>query len=126
MKKICFVLMMLIMIASHGSAAEAKIDESAGDWEKVGYVVIRGFGNFLGAPLELPRTMVQELNNHPKAWPFTFIPKTLSHIFIRGASALNDVLFFPPMVPFSNDISSWAEQIGLSEYPWQWHEEDLG
>jgi hypothetical protein len=85
----------------------------------------RGLANAVALPLEIPRTVVQEHRYHRWLWPATFIPRMLTNIFMRATSAVNDVAFFPWILPFTDDISPLTEGVGLPEYPWNFDEEDF-
>ena len=124
MKKVALFAFILFLATTLTTPVYATVERSEhGPLARVGIVIGRGLANLAGSPLELPRSIVKEVKMHPRLWPITFIPRVLSNIFIRGTSAANDIAFFPWVAPFTDDIASWAEQMGLPEYPWQWEED---
>lgn len=117
MRKLTFAMLFLFMMASPLYASlDGRTDK--GPMARVGMVMGRGLLNLAGLPAEFFYTPVEEIKNHPKAWPFTFIPRTVTNIIFRAASAGNDIALFPWVVPFTDDISPWTEPMGLPEYPW--------
>lgn len=117
MKKI--ILTVLFLLAA-GSSLYASTDgrTDKGTLGRVGVVMGRGLINLVGLPTEFFFTPAEEIKNHPKAWPLTFIPKTVTNIIFRAASAGSDIVFFPWIVPFTDDISPMTEPMGLPDYPW--------
>ena len=117
------MLALLILITTTSSLqastqylADGRTDK--GPLTRIGIVMGRGALNFLGLPTEFFFSPAREVKQHPKAWPLTFIPKTVTNIIYRAASAGGDVIFFPWIVPFTDDLSPLTEAMGLSEYPW--------
>lgn len=84
-------------------------------WE----VLSRGVVNVVAFPFEIPRSIVHEAEMHPRLWPVTVVPRTATNIAIRASSAVNDIFFYPFVLPFTHDISPWTEHFGLPAYPWQ-------
>lgn len=83
-------------------------------------VVGRGIANIAGLPFEIPLTMAREADIHSRFWPVSFVPRTLNNMFIRSASAANDVFFSSLwQAPYTDDLSPLTEPMGLPEYPWQ-------
>ena len=82
-------------------------------------VIGRGVMNIVGLPMEIPLTIAREADMHRWVWPVTFVPRLVTNIVIRITSAVNDILIFPWVTPFTNDLSPWTRPMGLSEYPWQ-------
>ena len=82
-------------------------------------VLGRGVVNFIGLPLEIPVSGVREYQTHHRLWPITFIPRMISNILCRTASASNDTVILPWYAPFTNDTNPWTKGIGLPTYPWQ-------
>ena len=84
-------------------------------------VFFRGVSNIVGMPLELISTGRREAQSHPRLWPVTYVPRFLTNFFIRAASGINDMFFYPWVVPYTDDISPWTEPMGLPDYPWEVH-----
>jgi hypothetical protein len=117
MKKVMLTALFLLAVVSPLYAStDGRTDK--GPMGRVGVVMGRGLLNLAGLPMEFFFTPAEEIKNHPKAWPLTFIPKTVTHIIFRAASAGGDIVFFPWIVPFTDDLSPLTEPMGLSEYPW--------
>ncbi len=117
MKKLILIALLLFMTASSLYAyTDGRTDK--GPMTRIGIVMGRWLVNVLGLPTEFFFAPAHEIKNHPKAWPLTFIPKTVTNIIFRATSAFNDVFIFPWVVPFTDDLSPWTEPMGLPEYPW--------
>ena len=82
-------------------------------------VIGRGLLNVVSAPIEVVWAGPREAKRHPKAWPFTIIFRSFYNLFIREASGCYDVLIYPFVVPFTDDISPLTEPMNLPEYPWK-------
>ena len=82
-------------------------------------VIGRGLMNVAGLPMEIPLTLAREGEMRRWLWPASFLPRLVTHIVIRSASAVNDIFFFPFVAPFTDDLSPWTGPMGLPEYPWQ-------
>ncbi len=126
MKKIFQAFLVFMIVTLLSTPAQATVERSeAGPWKRAGIVFWRGLVCLVGSPLEIPRTLALEIKAHPKIWYVSMLTRIPTNVFIRGTSAANDIVLFPPVALFTDDIASIAEQMGLPEYPWQWHEADL-
>ena len=117
MKKLFFLFLLTMFVIPQARAESGKGTEGA--WRRIGHVMGRGFLNVLSFPLEIPRTAIQERENHRRLWPVTFLPRSFYHMALRATSAANDLLIFPWRLPFTEDISPITEPFDLPEYPWQ-------
>ena len=118
MKKIIILVVFVVGIVPYADASSyGRTDH--GPLERPVVVIFRGVMNAVGLPLEVIRTMIIEKENHPRLWLITFFPRLMTNALARAASAVNDVLIFPWVAPFTDDISPLTESMGLSEYPWQ-------
>ena len=118
-KKFCGLFVLIFLFASAASASvDGRVPNSTAQ-ERFKIVLFRGLLNLVGLPLELKRTAVLEKKIYPKAWSFTVVPRMLTNVFFRSASAANDTLFFPWCTLFTDDLSPWTEAMGLPEYPWE-------
>ena len=103
------------LIAMVQAGMDGHTDQGIGARE--GIVLGRGLGNILTLPFEIPRTIKSETEIHPKLWPVTFLPRTLTNLLLRAVSAVNDVIIYPFAVPFTDDISPMTESFDLPDYP---------
>lgn len=88
--------------------------------KKIKTTVSRGLVNVLTLPAELVSTFKREKTNHPKAYPVSFIPRSLCNIVIRIASAANDIFISPIVAPFVDETPHpITEAMELPVYPWQ-------
>ncbi len=118
-KKIIFLTaLILTSIIPMGSAGVDGHTEK-GVFARKMTVLGRGMGNIIGLPLEIPNTIKRETEIHPKLWPITFIPRWLTNTAVRLTSAVNDIVFYPWIVPFTDDLSPLTESYDLPDYPWQ-------
>lgn len=110
-----FIMMGIVPVCEAG--VDGHTDQ--GVLAREGTVMGRGLGNIAGLLLEIPRTLNTESEIYKQVWPFTFIPRLVANVFIRAASGINDLLFSPFAVPFTDDLSPWTESYDLPDYPWQ-------
>ena len=119
MKKTAFILFFLLLLAQPVWALSADGRTDMKPMARMGYVMMRGLGGAAGLPFEISGTFVREHRMHPRLWPVTFVPRLLNNLFIRTASIVNDVVIFPFVAPFTNDLSPFTEAFDLPEFPWQ-------
>ena len=119
MKKIFFFAALFLGLGM-AARTEAAVDyrTTRGPWGRAGIVMGRGLANVVGLPFEIPRTIALETERHSRLWPVTMIPRAFTNVAGRACSAMNDVLFSPWIVPFTDDLSPWTKSFGLSDYPW--------
>lgn len=125
MKKICLLLSFFLVLSSQAHAASADGRTTHGPFVRLLIVEGRGLSNLGFWVLEFPRTGISEVRMHKWAWPLTYFPKVILHLGVRLASSVNDILLYPWVVPFTDDLSPWTEAIGIPDYPWQWGEGNL-
>lgn len=120
MKKIVLFSLLFLMLN-----ASLKADVGAGDgrtqhgvFVREGMVLGRSILNIVGAVVEVVATPAREHNLHSKAWPVTGILRIPNNVIVRAASAVNDIVVYPFVVPFTNDLSPLTEAMGLPEYAW--------
>jgi len=85
----------------------------------------RGVLNLISIPLELVRTPVVEARIHKRAWPLTLLPRLFTNIMIRTASSVQDIVFSPVFLSFSNDMTPLTSPLGLPDYAWEFRDADL-
>ena len=104
MKKKAFVLLLLIVTAHPAWAAALDQDghTTMPPLERSGYVFVRGLGNLIGFPFEIPGSMVREHRTHNYVWPVTWIPRFVIHGMVRISSIVNDVAVQPFVAPFTD------------------------
>lgn len=117
MKKIIFLAAALFLIPC---AAYAGIDgrTDKGVWAREGMVLGRGLLNIPGTVVEVFATPFREPAIHPKAWPITGLIRIPTNVIIRAVSAVNDLVVYPWVVPFTDDLSPFTEPMDLPEYAW--------
>ncbi len=93
--------------------------------QRVGYVMKRGALNVLSefAFLEVGRTAEIEKREHPKSWLLRLPPFGFTNYAYRMFSGLFDLVVFPFVAPFTDDIRPLTETFDLPEYPWIKEEE---
>lgn len=119
MKKIILVFSLLCVMTPVLYASYDDGRTERGGLARIGMVEGRGLLNVIGLPLELPYTAVNEVRVHKLGGPVTFLPQFLLNVVARSVSAFNDMICFPWVAPFTDDLSPLTEGMGLTEYPWQ-------
>ena len=124
MKNFVVFLAVFFLLTATASAAELKITRDGrselSPLQRSGHVFVRGFTNIVSSPLEAYRTLKVEQKWHPKAWPVSYVPRTLFNFLIRLSSAAYDFTIIPVfVVPFSDDIRPFTRVYDLPDYPWQ-------
>ncbi|MBI3306610.1 MAG: hypothetical protein HYZ84_02220 [Candidatus Omnitrophica bacterium] len=109
--------LLLVSLPAGLAGVDGHTDQGVGARE--GMVIGRGLGNIMTLPFEIVSTLKSENEMHPKVWPITFIPRVVTNIIVRAVSAVNDIVFYPWIVPFTDDISPMTESFGLPDYPTQ-------
>ncbi len=119
MKK-AFFLILFLMISSHVYAFTDDGRTTHGPFTRLLIVEGRGIASLAASPLELIGTGVREAEAHPRVWPITYVPRFLTNFVARLISGVNDIVFYPFQVPFTDDLSPMTEPMGLPDYPWHW------
>ena len=120
MKKYLLLTALLLIHSSSLYALDPEGRTTHGPLVRPWMVVGRGVVNIAGLPFEIPLTIAREADMHSRLWPISFFPRTLNNIFIRSASAANDIFFGSVwQAPYTDDLSPLTESMGLPEYPWQ-------
>ncbi|MDP3919987.1 MAG: hypothetical protein Q8R76_04175 [Candidatus Omnitrophota bacterium] len=126
--KIWIIVIFLFMSAAAPALAGSPYDDGRSDKGIFGRIVeteMRGILNAVGTITELVYTPMTEPAKHRYLWPATVVPRTVSNILMRFASAITDIAFMPWVLPFTDDISPLTEAMGMSDYPWKPLEEDF-
>lgn len=119
MKKAFALLVLLASFSCPALALPLDGRTDKGPVSRVGYVMARGLVNLATLPLEIPRTVRQEIEWHKYLWLISVWPRAIFNTWNRGFSAVTDLAFMPWIMPFTNDLSPLTEHIDLPEYPWQ-------
>lgn len=124
MKKLAGFIIAFFIFISAASAADVQITKEGrsdlNPLQRSGYVFARGLINIFTSPLEIIRTFKTEREWHPKAWPVSYIPRTVYNFFIRLSSGAYDIAFFPWfVVPFTDDIRPFTRFYDLPDYAFQ-------
>lgn len=124
MKKLAGFMIAFFIFTSAVSAADIEITKEGrselNPVQRSAYVFGRGLLNFFTSPLEIVRTFKVEREWHPKAWPVSYLPRTLYNFLIRVSSSAYDIAFFPWfVVPFTDDIRPFTNYYDLPDYAFQ-------
>ena len=118
MRKIIFLALCLLTLTASAFADQDGRTER-GVLSRMAIVEGRGFGNVIGLPLEIFRTLKIEIGMHSRLWPVTYAPRLVTNLAIRASSILHDIVFLPVESIWTDDLSPWTEPMGLTDYPWQ-------
>ncbi len=116
MKKIILFAALFLIPCSAYAGIDGRTER--GVWGREAIVLGRGLLNIPGTVAEVFATPMREPAMHPKAWPITGLIRIPTNVIIRAVSAVNDLLVYPWMVPFTDDLSPFTEPMGLPEYGW--------
>ena len=119
MKKTAFIFLFLLVAAQSAWALSTDGRTDKKPMARVGYVMMRGLGGAAGLPFEISGTLAREYRMHPRLWPITWVPRLVNNLLIRTASIVNDIVVYPFVAPFTNDLSPFTEAFDLPEFPWQ-------
>ena len=124
MKKLAGFLAVFFIFTAPASAADLEITREGrselNPFQRSGYVFVRGITNVVTSPLEFVRTFKVERQWHPKAWPVSYLPRSVYNLLIRVSSGAYDMTIHPAfVVPFSDDIRPFTRVYDLPDYPWQ-------
>ena len=116
MKKLFFMLALLLWPAIAFAGTDGHTE--GGVWSREGKVLARGFLGVPGIVTEIFVTPIREHKIHPKAWPITGLIRIPTNVFVRAASVGQDIVIYPWVVPFTDDISPITAAYGLPENAW--------
>lgn len=118
MKKIVLGLMLFLLSGnlSYASSQDGRTDHNV--FVREGIVLGRGLLNVVGTAVEVIATPVREHQIHSKIWPISGLIRIPTNVFTRAASAVNDLVVYPFMVPFTDDLTPLTEPMGIPEYAW--------
>lgn len=117
MKKAALCLVFMLTLSASAYALEDG-RTTHGVLAREGIVLGRGVLNLFGFPFELIRTPIAEPSTHKWVWPVTSIPRSITNALARASSAVNDIIVYPFVVPFTDDLSPITEPMGLPKYVW--------
>ena len=112
-----FIMILLFNGAAYAVGPDGRTNHNG--FVREGIVLWRGVINLVSSPLELLATPMREPHDHKWVWPITSIPHSVLNVIVRAGSSLQDILVYPFVVPFTNDISPLTEPYDLPEYIWQ-------
>lgn len=115
-----FIALFLLVIIAATPLVYAGQDGRAekGVWGREAAVLGRGLLNIVSAPAELIYTPARETDIYPKAWPVTFLPRFIMNAVTRLSSAAYDIVCYPWIVPFTDDLSPLTDYYDLPTYAW--------
>ena len=116
-KKVTLILAGLLFLgAAVVFAAEPVKKECA--LKRISSIEKRGVMNLLTSPCEVVATFKTEKKNHPKAWPYTYIPRIVANTAIRWSSSANDI-FILPWYAATGDATPLTRRFDLPDYAWE-------
>ncbi len=119
MKRTIFIIALFFILAAPLEASSIDGRTEHGPAARPFLVFSRGMVNVLGMPFAILNTSAREIKIHRWIWPLTVGPRAATEFIVRATSAIQDIAFYPFVVPFTDDISPITEPFGLPEYPWQ-------
>lgn len=116
-KKIALALAGLLFLGA-GTLFAAEPVKKENVFKQIGSIEKRGFVNLITLPGEWYYAGKEEIKNHPKAWPLTYIPRTFMKLAIRFTSSVNDFMVLPWYVAWS-EPTPLTRRFDLPDYVWQ-------
>lgn len=119
MKKMtAWILLGFLLLEVSPLLAEETIKKQ-GMLGQIGAIEKRGFVNFATALGEFGTTLKSEKQNHPKAWPLSYIPRAFTNTAIRVSSSVNDFIVLPWIAAASKEDAPLTRHFDLPDYVWQ-------
>jgi hypothetical protein len=115
-KPILFFMVTLLLLQCAANAAEMTTGEKS---SRIPSILVRGAFDAITAPAEFLYTPKAESKEHPKLWPVTALPRTITNVSYRLTSALYDIAFYPFAAPFVDETPPLTEKMGLSADVWE-------
>jgi len=120
MKKFLAMIVLILLFATPAYALTEDGRTDHNGFVRALMVEGRGLGSLLSLPLEVPRTAVTEGRRNGWRAIFTYLPKLIAiNLPARILSSGADIILYPFVVPFTDDISPWTDGFGLPTYAWQ-------
>ena len=116
-KKIALVLVGLLFLGA-GVLFAAEPVKKDNVFKQIASIEGRGLVNLATLPGEWFYACKEEIKNHPKAWPLTYIPRTFMKLTIRFTSSVNDFIVLPWYVAWS-ESTPLTRHFDLPDYVWQ-------
>ena len=110
-KQYLLTALILFMGCSPLFATEMTMGEKSA---RIPELMTRGVLAAVYTPYELIRTPTNERKEHPRLWPVTSVPRTITNIAYRLTSATYDIAFYPFAAPFVDETPPLTEKMGLS------------
>ncbi len=118
MKKcLCLTLLFFFCVTSQAFSAEEAKKTTAG--ERAVTVLKRGFLNAVTFPVEISSSSIREVRANKKIWPVTVWPRVVLDFSVRVTSAVNDLLFYPWITPYTDNTAPLSNSFEIPEYSWQ-------
>ena len=115
-KQILFFMVVLLLLQSAAKAAEMTMGEKSA---RIPSILARGAFDAITAPAEFIYTPKAESKEHPRLWPVTALPRTVTNVAYRLTSAIYDIAFYPFAAPFVDETPPLTEKMGLSADVWE-------
>ncbi|MBP9865176.1 MAG: hypothetical protein KBC91_02105 [Candidatus Omnitrophica bacterium] len=116
LNQILSFMVILLLFQSAANAAEMTAGEKSA---RIPAIMVRGAFDAITAPAEFFYTPKAESKEHPKLWPVTALPRTITNVSYRLTSALYDMAFYPFAAPFVDEAPPLTEKMGLSADVWE-------
>ena len=116
MKKLVFFVLIFLLPCAAYAGVDGRTER--GVWAREGIVLGRGLLNIPGTVAEVFATPLREHRIHSKAWPVTGLIRIPTNVLTRAASAVNDIVVYPWVVPFTDDLSPITATMDLPDYAW--------
>ncbi|OQA58357.1 MAG: hypothetical protein BWY42_00066 [Candidatus Omnitrophica bacterium ADurb.Bin277] len=113
------VILFTICLIPAGAFAKEPAPGFYSDRSGAGEVLKRGAVNLMTFPGEIVRTGFAEKENHPKAWPLTYIPRVFFNITTRAASSVNDLFVIPAHAWATQDTRPITRFFDIPDYVWE-------
>jgi hypothetical protein len=117
-KKIVLILIGMLLLGTSPLLA-GETAKKEGFWKQAGAIEGRGLVNFLSMPLEFRKAAVIETQDHPKAWPLTYVPRLFTNLATRLTSSVNDFLVLPLSSMATQDTTPLTRRFDMPDYAWQ-------
>ena len=117
-KKVIVIVLGLLWMGTASLCAEEPVKKESA-LKEITAIEGRGFLNFLTTPAEFVYTFKAEKQDHPKAWPATYIPKVFANMVTRVGSSARDILVLPWYARAAQDDSPLTRHFDMPDYVWQ-------
>ena len=117
-KKVGFIMLALLLLGATALFASEPV-RGKNIFKTIASIEGRGSLNLVTTPSEVVYTFKSEKEIHPKAWPATYVPRTLTNAATRVVSSAYDIFLLPWYAAAIDDATPVTRHFDMPDYAWK-------